>query len=232
VAEAALGVPKERSFSVSLLTDYASFNLKKDNDTLFQTEGSFTLRMRDVGLRAIRSGAGVYRGKGGTLDDLDQRGLAPRDIGLTYGHVEVEFAFAESYAVIGRAIVGLREPGIGVGAQGFFRVGSDRRTNLLVGGELLGGIGLRGIAQLEWRTIPRVPIVLRTEVTNQPAGVSSRVSDEPLVSTGPSEVGARTIGQVGYEFTRGLVASVRVSYQGRTIQHAGPGAGAAVSYEW
>lgn len=211
--EAALGAPKERSFSVSLLTDYASFNLKKDNDTLFQTEGSFTLRLRDVGLRAVRSGAGVYRGKGGTLEELDQKGLAPRDVGLTYGHLEAEVAFAESYSVIGRAIVGLREPGIGVGAQGFFRVGSDRRTNLLVGGELLGGIGLRGIAQLEWRTIPRVPIVLRTEVTNQPAGVSSSASDRPLVAAGQSEVGARTIGQVGYEITRGLVASARVSYQ-------------------
>lgn len=230
--DAALGAKGERGFGVSVLTDYASFDVRKNHDTLWQTEGSFTLRLRDVGLRAIRSGAGVYRGKGGTLEELDDKGLAPRDIGLTYGHVEAEYAFASNYAAIGRAIVGLREPGIGGGAQGFVRFGNDRRTNLLVGGEILGGIGLRGIAQLELRTIPRVPIALRTEVTNQPAGVSRTLADQPLVASGQAEVGARAIGQVGFEIGGGLAVAARVSYQGRTINHAGPGAGAAVSYEW
>jgi hypothetical protein len=64
-----------------------------------------------------------------------------------------------------------------------------------------------------------VPIVLRSEVTNQPAGTGS-------------DVGVRLIGQVGYRILPHLVLAGRVSYQGRTINHAGPGVGAAVGYAW
>ena len=104
------------------------------------------------------------------------------------------------------------------GAQAFVRVGNDLRTNLSIGGEVLGSVGQRGIVQLDWRTIKRVPIVLRTEVTNQPAN--------------STDVGARAIAQVGYQLTNELVVAARGSYQGRTINHAGPGAGLAVSYQW
>jgi hypothetical protein len=78
---------------------------------------------------------------------------------------------------------------------------------------------MRGLVELDWRTIPRVPIVLRTEVTTQPAGVGN-------------DVGARAIAQVGYELARDFVVAARGSYQGRTIDHSGPGAGLAVSYQW
>jgi hypothetical protein len=78
---------------------------------------------------------------------------------------------------------------------------------------------MRGIVELNWRTIPRVPIVLRSEVTNQPAGVGS-------------EFGARVIAQAGYELARDFTVAIRGSYQGRTINHAGPGAGLGVSYQW
>ncbi|MFO0674330.1 MAG: hypothetical protein U0235_32750 [Polyangiaceae bacterium] len=64
-----------------------------------------------------------------------------------------------------------------------------------------------------------MPIALRSEVTNQPAGVFG-------------DVGIRTIAQVGYEVTSGLVVSARGSFQGRTINHAGPGGGLGVSYQW
>ena len=104
------------------------------------------------------------------------------------------------------------------GAQAFVRIGNDLATNLSIGGEVLGTVGQRGIVQLEWRTIPRVPIVLRTEITNQPAGTR--------------DIGARVIAQIGYQFVRDLTISARVSYQGRTISDAGPGAGLAVSYQW
>ena len=123
-----------------------------------------------------------------------------------------------SYALIARPILGLRERGITGGAQAFVRIGNDLRTNLSIGGEVLGTVGQRGIVQLDWRTIKRVPIVLRTEITNQPA------------SSG--DIGARAIAQVGYQLTEELAVAGRVSYQGRTINHAGPGAGLAVSYQW
>ncbi len=217
-------------YSAAVLTDYAVFNLKRDNDTTFQTEGTFGVRFRDEGLRALRTGFGVYRGKGGSLDELDVQGLSGRSVGLTYGHLEGEYAFTDSFSAIARAIVGLGDRGVSPGAQGFVRIGSDRKTNLALGGEVLGLVGLRGIVQLEWNTIPNVPILLRSEVTNQPAGSSA--NPDPAQSTRSGEVGARAIVQAGYRWPFRLTTSVRLSYQGRTINHAGPGAGAAVSYEW
>lgn len=203
---------------VQLTSELASFNTKAPNDYMFQTEGQSSWRLGDVGVRAVRSGFGVIRGKGGLLSDLDA-GRSPTDIGLTYGYVEAEWGLSHTYAIVTRPIIGLQSSGVAGGAQGFLRIGNDLETNLLVGGEILGGVGLRGVVQLEWRTIPRVPIALRSEVTNQPAGVFG-------------DVGIRTIAQVGYEVTSGLVVSARGSFQGRTINHAGPGGGLGVSYQW
>lgn len=205
--------------TLALSSELASFNVKKANDWVFQTEGAFGWRLADTGIRAVRSGFGVLRGKGGSLDELEKQHAAPRDVGLTYGWLEAEIGIVHGASLIGRPILGLREGGITGGAQGFFRIGNDLETNLLIGGEALGTVGLRGVVQLEWRTIPRVPIVLRSEVTNQPAGVGG-------------DIGARAIGQVGYEVVKDLALSARASYQGRTINHAGPGAGAGVSYQW
>lgn len=223
---------KTRSIvTASLLTDYASFDARSSDDMMWQTEGQLGIRLRDVGLRAVRSGFGVYRGKGGTLEQLDELGLSGRSVGLTYGYVEAETAFAPTFAIVTRGIVGLREEGVSGGAQGFFRIGSDRKTNILFGGEILGGIGVRGITQIELAPFPRVPVVLRSEVTNQPAGVS-RQNVGPATSTGQGEVGVRSIVQVGYRLLPNLVLAGRVSFQARTINHAGPGGGAAVMYEW
>ncbi|MBX3226779.1 MAG: hypothetical protein KIT84_38830 [Labilithrix sp.] len=205
--------------TVALASEIASFNLKKPNDWVFQTEGAFGWRLGDGGIRAVRSGFGVLRGKGGSLDDLDRLNKPPRDVGLTYGWLETELGIGKNVGLIARPILGLRERGVTGGAQGFFRIGSDLATNLLLGGEALGTVGLRGVVQLEWRTIPRVPILLRSEVTNQPAGVGG-------------DIGARAIAQVGWEIVPDLALSARASYQGRTINHAGPGAGAGVSYQW
>lgn len=202
----------------SLQSEYASFNARRANDYVWQTEGAVGWRLRDEGIRAVRSGFGVLRGEGGSLRDLDTLGKPPETIGLTYGYVEGEVTLSSSFAVLGRPILGLRERGISGGASAFVRIGNDLRTNLLVGGEVLGGVGQRGIVELDWRTIARVPIVLRTEVTTQPA------------SSG--DVGARIIAQVGYQIVRELTVSARASYQGRTINHAGPGAGLAVGYQW
>ncbi|HQY61478.1 MAG: hypothetical protein IPQ09_09060 [Myxococcales bacterium] len=203
---------------VTLQSEIASFNVKKANDYVFQTEGSVGWRLQDVGIRAVRSGFGVLRGKGGSLRDLDELGLEPTSVGLTYGYVETELAPAPNLAFVLRPVIGLRDGGVTGGAQGFLRIGHDLHTNLSLGGEILGTVGQRGIVQLEWRTIPRVPILLRTEVTTQPSS--------------SSDVGARVIGQVGYQFVRDLTVSARFSYQGRTINHAGPGAGLAASYQW
>ena len=234
--------PKRHEASVTLLTDYADYNNWKHNDYAWQTEGSVGLRLGDTGVRAVRTGFGVYRGVGGSLEDLDKLNKSARRVGLTYGYIEGEFGISSFTSLIGRAVIGLQDDGVTGGAQALVRIGNDKKTNLMIGGEVLGGVGLRGITQLELNTFEKVPIMFRTEVTNQPAGFAQHDVSKlrPAVpgtapsdiSQSQSEVGVRAIAQVGYRVLPELVVAARGSYQGRTINHAGPGFGGAVTYTW
>ena len=225
--------PIRQPATVTISTDYADWNNFKGNDKVWQTEGSFGMRFQDVGLRAARTGFGVYRGTGGSLAELDQQKLSGRKVGLTYGYLEGEFGLSHFMALIGRLVIGMEDDGVNGGAQALVRIGNDRETNLTIGGEALGGVGMRGITELQLASFPRFPILFRTEVTNQPAGaVSTDARASSGVASGRGEVGARAIAQVGYRLLPELVISARGSYQGRTINHAGPGFGGAVTYQW
>jgi hypothetical protein len=233
--------PVRRDAVVSVSTDYADWNNWKGNDKVWQTEGFVGMRLDDTGIRAVRTGFGVFRGVGGSLRELDQLSLGGRAVGLTYGYLEGELGVSHFVGVIGRLVVGLEDDGVSGGAQALLRLGNDRETNLQLGGEVLGSVGVRGITQLELNSFEKVPVLFRTEVTNQPAGVSRRGEDvrpaaigsgQDTTSHDQGEVGARAIAQVGYRFLPTLVVAVRGSYQGRTINHAGPGFGGAVSYQW
>jgi hypothetical protein len=236
VHEAPRPVPPSRpGATVAIFTDYADYNRLRGNDYAWQTEGFFGLRYGDKGVRAVRSGFGVYRGVGGSVFELDSLGRTPRRVGLTYGYLEGEFAPSRVVGLIARLAFGLAEDGVNSGGQFFVRLGNDQLTNLLLGGEVLGGIGTRGIAELQWNTLPRVPIVLRTEITNQPAGTRPTgppASDGLTVAVDQGDIGARAMVQVGYRVVPELTLALRASYEGRTIQHAGPGAGAGVTYAW
>jgi hypothetical protein len=223
--------PRKLPSHVEIATDYADYNRLRRNDYAWQTEGWFGVRYGDTGVRALRTGFGVYRGVGGSVDDLDRLGLPPRSVGLTYGWLETEIGVHHLFSFGGRAAVGLIDGGVSGGGQVMLRIGNDLATNLLMAGEVLGGLGVRGVAQLELNTFPRVPIVLRTEVTNQPAGFAPSSSPSGTASS-TSDVGGRGIVQVGYRFTPDFLVALRGSFQGRTIQHAGPGFGGAVGYSW
>lgn len=233
--------PLSPKISVGAWTDYADYNRMRGNDVVWQTEGRAGMRFGDTGIRSLGSGFGVFRGVGGSLEELDEGDKSGRRVGLTYGYLEGEFGFSETASLIARLTVGLKDDGVGGGAQALVRIGSDQGTNLQLGGEVLGGIGLRGITQLELATFERIPILFRTEVTNQPAGSTASASDVRPERPGAlpqdtslqrGEIGARAIAQVGYELIPGFVLAARGSYQGRTIKHAGPGFGGAVSYTW
>jgi hypothetical protein len=228
--------PASPAAAVALFTDYADYNRMRANDYAWQTEGYFGLRYGDIGVRAVRSGFGVYRGVGGSIHELDELGLKGRKVGLTYGYLEGEFGTSNFVGLIGRVVLGLTDEGVDGGGQFFVRLGNDKVTNILLGGEVLGGIGLKGIAELQWNTIARVPIVIRTEVTNQPAGSppnrSTTTVSIPTSATDDGDIGARAMVQIGYRIVPSFTFALRGSYEGRTIQHAGPGAGAGVSYTW
>ncbi len=225
----------ERTFV--LWTDFSDYNRLRLNDYAWQTEGFFGLRFGDEGLRAARSGFGVYKGVGGSIQDLDKAGKEPRAVGLTYGYIEGEAGISSFFSLIGRAVIGLGKSGVTGGVQGFFRIGNDKRTNMQLGGEFLGGIGVRGIAQLELAAFPKIPLMFRTEVTNQPAGTSAPrgVSVDALgrpLALETADLGVRFLGQVGYRFAPEFTLHVRASYQGRDINHMGPGFGAGATVAW
>lgn len=220
----------QQSTTASMLVDYADFNRFKGNDRTLQVEGTLGMRFADVGVRALRSGFGVYQGKGGSLQELDVQHLEPRSVGLKYGYLEGELGFVRRASLMIRAVCGLTEDGVVGGALAMVRIGSDQETNLALGGEVLGGVGARSITQLEIREFPRVPILLRSEVSNQPAGTLGGILAGRSQERG--ELGLRTIVQVGYEFLPGFVVALRLSGQGRTINHYGMGGGGAVTYTW
>jgi hypothetical protein len=223
--------PPRLPTKAEIVGEYVDYNRLRNNDRVFQIEGDCGVRYGDTGVRAVRLGFGVLRGVGGGVNDLDVKMLAPRSVGLTYGYLETEIGIVRVFSFIGRAAVGLVDSGITGGGQVLARIGSDLKTNLVVGGEVLGGVGLRAIAQLELSTFERWPLLFRAEVTNQPAGVTPSVSDGKT-SSSTSSVGGRGIAQLGFKITPDFVVAVRGSFQGRTIQHSGPGFGGAVSYTW
>jgi hypothetical protein len=235
--------PPPRGFdSVSVLTDFADYNRLALNDFVWQTEGTFGVRYGDLGIRAVRMGFGVYRGVSGTVRELDELGKTGRSVGLTYGYVEGEFGIHKYFSLINRLAVGLLDDGVGAGGQLFARIGNDQKTNLLLGGEFLGGIGLRSIIELQLNTFERFPILLRMEVTNQPAGAAPAPSQPGAapapsqligsVAEGQSDIAGRGIVQLGFRFTPDLTVALRGSFQGRNINHAGPGVGGSVGYTW
>lgn len=226
--------PLKHESIASLWTDYADYNKLNGKDYAWQTEGYFGMRFGDVGVRALRSGFGVYRGRGGSLEDLDVRGLTGRKVGLSYGYIEGEFGFDPFWALVTRLVIGLGNDEVKGGGQAFVRIGNDKKTNLMIGGEILGGVGLRGITQLELGIFKRIPILVRSEVTNQPAGESLPPGslDNPKLSESAGDLGVRAIVQAGYRITPSFTLFGRFSYQGRTINHAGPGFGGGASFTW
>jgi hypothetical protein len=224
--------PKRLDASLSLATELADYNRLRGNDRVWQTEGFFGMRFGDTGVRAVRSGFGVYRGVGGSVTELDVQHRAGRSVGLTYGYLETEIGLTRSFSLLGRLAIGLLDDGISAGGQALLRIGSDRATNLLLGGEVLGGIGIRTFAQLELAVFPRFPILVRSEVSNQPAGSSAFTTTPAGVAQEAGQVGARGIAQLGWKALPSLTLAIRGSFQGRTINHAGPGIGAGVSYAW
>lgn len=224
---------QKHRMSLVLLSEYADFNRLRGNDRMWQSEGYFGIRFQTLGVRALRTGFGVLRGVGGSVEELDREinALPGREVGLTYGYLELEVGLWESFSLLGRGVVGLLDDGVSGGAQMFMRFGSDLGTNLTIGGEVLGGVGLRTVAQLELAVFEKVPVLLRAETTTQPAGGAPSRSDTDVAQL-ESERGTRLIVQAGYRVLPNLTLSARASIQSRTITHSGPGFGGALGYTW
>ncbi len=180
-------------------------------------EGDFLQRLNSSWLYGYRVGFGVYDG-----DALSLSALATPNTSVhtrvIYGYHELEFAFSDFVHLIARAQVGVFNEGMVLGTQARLRIGHERRTNVLLGGELLGEVGQRAFFALNFAPIERVPMMAQGEVFNQ-----SVAAGDPMF---------RFIAQVGWRMARWITVSVRGSYQLRNIENGGFGGGLNTAFEW
>jgi hypothetical protein len=183
----------------------------------YLVEGDFFQRLEVSFLYGYRVGFGVYEGEGVSLASVDTDVASARST-VIYGYHELEFEIVRALHVMVRGALGVHGEGIVGGAQLRLRIGEERRTNLVLGGDLFNQIGQRAFFALNVNAHPRVPLLAQAEVFNQ-----SFSGGDPMF---------RFIAQVGVRATSWLTIAARGSYQLRNIQNGGFGGGLSTTFHW
>lgn len=97
------------------------------------------------------------------------------------------------------------------------RIGDERATNLTLGIGVTQVVGTVFEAAYSWDVIPKFPIKISAQVTDQPV---------------PEDFGVRLIGDIGWRRYGWFYPSVRIAYQARDVDHAGLSGGAAINFDW
>ncbi len=216
-----LPVPQQSTAGLTRIdvrTDFIDRNQLRGNDQYFILEGDFYQRLRFGPLTGYRVGFGIYRGVGGSLQALDRENRPPEFRQAVLGYHELEFQVARMFAFILRMTVGMDLHGVVGGGQLRLRFGEERAVHLMVGGEAITAIGQRAFIQIQFRPHPRVPLGATAEVTH-------------FEYDGP-DPSFRLAWQTGWQITSWFAIAARLSYQARTITHAGPGVGLAATFDW
>jgi hypothetical protein len=211
---------------VKFTSEIVSFDGFSGRDWYFANQGDFLYRLNHPTLGAVRMGYGDYRGQGGTVKALDELKAKPERAGFTFGFFETEVLISRFFAVIPRVTVGLGRPdrpndereGLRGGFQLRLRIGAEGTTHLLLAGEIIPEIGQSASIGLAWFVITKMPMSAEVQVT-----------DEPVNS---DELAVRLIYEIGFMLGDQVTLAARLSYQGRTINHSGPGAGVAATFDW
>lgn len=180
-------------------------------------EGDFLRRVRLPWLYGYRAGFGVYDGAGIALSEVESDRPS---VGSTvvYGYQELEFALSRLVFFIGRVQLGVHDGGLVGGAQARMRIGVERYTNLVIGGDVLTEVGQRAFFALNFSPARRLPMLAQGEVFNQ-----SVAGGDPMF---------RFVYQVGWRFNDWFSLAVRGSYQLRNLQNGGFGFGLSPSFDW
>lgn len=228
--------PRRDRSRITLFSDVVDFDSTSDLDhyTLFEVD--FMYRFHSP-VYSLRLGFGALDGVGGPKDVidgddgpggcLDARGVYRcEEISFHYSFAELEFRISDVVAIMARPMTGSayrdrgdepRDHFDALGFRGRVRLGREQETNLVLGLQLVQQFGTAMEAVFTWDVIPRVPIVLSAVVTDQPV---------------PEDFGVRLIADVGYRGARWVYPSLRLSYQARDLDHAGPGVGLALNFDW
>jgi hypothetical protein len=208
--------PRNRS-RISLTTAYLDFggfdHRAGTTDHMAVFEADFLYRLRTV-LYGIRVGMGVLSGEGGYRDP--QLGPATK-AAFNYGYTEVELRGKGSTAVLARLIAGEGKDGLGFGAEARLRLGEEEGTNLTVGASTVDKVGFVSELKFQWMAFPRFPL-----------GLGIAVGDQP----NRGDLGVRFSADLGVRTLSWLTPTLQISYQGRSLEHSGMGAGLGLVFDW
>jgi hypothetical protein len=223
---------------VSLFVDLVDFDgLGSEWDQYLHGEVDFMYRFFRP-IYSLRLGFGTMSGTGGPKDviDADPDGECMSDgermcrkVGFNFGYAELELRLGDLVAVMARPQFGSayndtspstdedREFFQAFGVRGRVRIGHELGSNLILGASTTRRLGKVFEGAFTWDVIPRWPIVLSVQVT-----------DQPVVE----DYGVRLISDIGWRGVSWLYPSLRLAYQARDIDHAGASLGAAVNFDW
>lgn len=209
---------RSRISLTSAFLDFATFDDRTGDhtDAYFMFEADFLYRIRRT-LYGVRTGFGVINGQGGYADrEWDAINVAPR-AGFNYGYAELEFRGKYQTAVRGRVVAGVGKEGFGLGAEGYFRLGAEDRTNLSLGVSTVEEIGFLTDIRMQWDAVKNFPLGLAVALTDRP---------------NRGDLGVRLTTDIGYRALSWVQPTLRVSYQARTVVHAGVGIGLGLVFDW
>jgi hypothetical protein len=204
---------------VSLTTtylDFATFDRRGSGDDhrdrFLLNEADFLYRLKFGLLHGIRMGMGAINGRGGFADRVD-----PEKAGFHYGFTEAELRGGPTRAVLARVIAGLGREGLGFGLEGRLRLGAEEGSNLTFALSSLEEIGFLSEVRMQWGALEEVPLGFAVAVTDQP---------------NRGDLGLRLSTDVGWRALPWFQPTVRLSYQGRSVEHSGVGVGGGLVFDW
>lgn len=226
---------------VSVFLDYVDFDglsAGRDKDQYVHGEIDFMYRFRKSWIYSLRLGFGTMDGVGGPKDviDDDPEGCLDaggqfrcRDVSYNYAYTELEWHLGDFIGLMLRPQWGSAfrdsEPEEGVNREFFdafglrarLRLGKEEASNLILGVAATQELGKLFEAVFAWAVVPEFPAVLSVQVT-----------DQPVIE----DFGVRLIADIGWRRYDWMYPSLRLAYQARDIDHAGPSAGLAINFNW
>jgi len=202
--------------------DFATFDKRTGDhtDRMLHATVDFTYRLPGA-VEAIGVGYGVYAGQGGYADEVwDASNPLPKS-GFHYGYADLELGgHTDDHLHIsagGQLIAGVGREGFGMGGEGRLRIGDRDATNLALIARSIDRVGFLSEVRFGTHPIEHALLGISVGATNQPneGDIGVKLGTELEVLASPS-----------------ASILVRGSWQGRTIDHGGLGAGAGVGFRW
>jgi hypothetical protein len=212
--------------SATVNFEYVNFDKREGvDDEYLSFEADYFYRFFTF-LYGLRMGVGIFDGKGGNLDDIELDSGNSYDLAVNYGYVELEFEIVKMFHFMVRGLAGNHhhdedEKGTAVGVMGIeggVRIGEELKTNLVLAGSFFEDVGYEARVAFTLGIFEHWPIMIEGLVTSLPVKESS--------------LGLRLVVGAGYRFTDWLAVMVMGSWNGRTIDHTGPGGGGSVVLSW